>query len=120
MIDTDNGPATVMITPGGFEDRPLPKVSRRELSPSTWVNRTLRFSYVGADGIGVETSGISGEKTPLPVGEACGADAGKRLKGELPLNVQAEASRQEKASGKPGVPRVQARTESKTVEAALW
>jgi hypothetical protein len=57
MIETDNGAATAMTTPGGLEDRPLPKVSRRELLPSTWVNRTLRLSYVDASGAGVETSG---------------------------------------------------------------
>ncbi len=58
MVDTlGNGAATGMTTPAGYEDKPLPKTTRRELLPSTWVNRTLRLSYVGAGGIGVESSG---------------------------------------------------------------
>jgi hypothetical protein len=57
----------------------LPKRSApKGLLPSTWLERTLQVSYVGADGAGVETRGtlleyypfgpvlsLSGEKTAL-------------------------------------------------------
>jgi hypothetical protein len=57
----------------------LPKRSApKGLLPSTWLERTLQVSYVGADGMGVETRGtlldlypfgpvlsLSGEKTAL-------------------------------------------------------
>ncbi len=57
----------------------LPKRSApKGLLPSTWLERTLQVSYVGADGTGVETRGtllelypfgpvlsLSGEKTAL-------------------------------------------------------
>jgi hypothetical protein len=57
----------------------LPKRSApKGLLPSTWLQRTLQVSYVGADGAGVETRGtllelypfgpvlsLSGEKTAL-------------------------------------------------------
>ncbi len=78
MLETENG-AAAMTRPAGYDEKPLPKTTRRELLPSTWVNRTLRLSYVGADGIGIESSGtlldlcvtgpifnLSGEKTLIP------------------------------------------------------
>ena len=57
----------------------LPKrAAPKGLLPSTWLQRTLQVSYVGADGAGVETRGtlldlypfgpvlsLSGEKTAL-------------------------------------------------------
>jgi hypothetical protein len=57
----------------------LPKrAAPKGLLPSTWLERTLKVSYVGADGAGVETRGtlldlypfgpvlsLSGEKTAL-------------------------------------------------------
>ena len=57
----------------------LPKrAAPKGLLPSTWLERTLQVSYVGADGAGVETRGtlleyypfgpvlsLSGEKTAL-------------------------------------------------------
>ncbi len=78
MLETENG-AAAMTRPAGYDETPMARVSRRELVPSTWVNRTLRLSYVGADGIGIESSGtlldlcvtgpifnLSGEKTLIP------------------------------------------------------
>ncbi len=79
MLETENGSAGAMTVPGAYSDKPLPKTVRRELLPSTWVNRTLKLSYVRADGIGIESSGtlldlcvtgpifnLSGEKTLIP------------------------------------------------------
>ena len=69
-----------MARPGEANGQaPLPKRSGpKGLLPSTWLDRTLRVSYVGADGTGVETRGtlldlypfgpvlsLSGEKTAL-------------------------------------------------------
>lgn len=47
-----------MTTPGGFEDKPLPKKNghHRGMLPSTWQGRSLRIGYLAVDGSPVETS----------------------------------------------------------------
>ncbi len=50
--------AEVMTRPTHGGDVPRPKQGRpRGLLPSTWVGRSLRLAYVGADGAATETSG---------------------------------------------------------------
>jgi hypothetical protein len=52
------GSSLAMTVPTMNGDAPLPKRNGpRGLLPSTWLNRTLRVEYVGADGRGRETSG---------------------------------------------------------------
>jgi hypothetical protein len=46
-----------MTAPTANGDRPLPKwVGVRTMLPSTWIDRTVRLEYVGADGKAKETT----------------------------------------------------------------
>ena len=49
----------MVTTPSTSGEAPLPRrVGTRSMLPSTWLNRTLRCEYVGADGKAATTSGV--------------------------------------------------------------
>ncbi len=54
--------------PYGLGDAPLPKRNGgRSLLPSTWIDRTLRVEYAGADGKRAESSGVLLDWCPVGV-----------------------------------------------------
>jgi hypothetical protein len=55
-----------MTVPTANGDAPLPKrAGVRTMLPSTWIDRTLRVEYVGADGKSKETSATYLDWTPV-------------------------------------------------------
>jgi hypothetical protein len=51
--------ASYLVAPSATADKPLPRrVGTRSMIPSTWVGRSLRVEYVGADGKAATASGV--------------------------------------------------------------
>ena len=70
--------AAYMTAPSVNGDKPLPRrVGTRSMLPSTWLNRTLRCEYVGADGKAAAVAAVLLDW--CPVGMLVDISGGKTL-----------------------------------------